>query len=91
MGFLAFHEGRDANFVFVNWWNRESELQRHVYRSARESPDALHDVTATGGSGTVWDPQNLWFERNAWLEKVPGNPRGPDIEMYLKKCLSDQA
>ena len=91
VGFLAVHEGRDANFVFVNWWNRESELQRHVYRSALDSPEALHDVTATGSSGTVWDLQILWFERNAWVEKVLGNPRGPDIEMYLKKCLSDQA
>jgi hypothetical protein len=91
VGFLAVHEGRDANFVFVNWWNRESELQRHVYRSPLESPEALHDVTATGISGTVWDLQILWFERNAWVEKVLGNARGPDIEMYLKKCLSDQA
>jgi hypothetical protein len=91
VGFLAVHEGRDANFVFVNWWNRESELQRHVYRAARENPEALHDVTATGSSGTVWDLQILWFERNAWVEKVLANPRGPDIEMYLKKRLSDQA
>jgi hypothetical protein len=63
VGFLAVHEGRDANFVFVNWWNRENELQRQV----------------------------LWFERNAWVEKVLANPHGPDIEMYLKKRLSDQA
>lgn len=91
VGFLAVHEGRDANFVVVNWWNRESELQRHVYRSALETPEALHDVTATGISGTVWDLQILWFERNAWVEKVLGNPRGPDIQAYLKKCLSDQA
>lgn len=91
VGFLAVHEGREANFAFVNWWKRESELQQHVYRSPRESPDALHEVTATGSSGTVWDLQILWFERNAWVQKVLGNPRGPDIEMYLKKRLSDQA
>jgi hypothetical protein len=91
VGFLAIHEGRDANFVFVAWWSRENELQRYVYRSATGNPEALDDVTATGCFGTVWDLQILWFERNAWVEKVLGNARGPDIEAYLKKLLSDQA
>lgn len=91
VGFVDVHEGREANFVFVNWWSRESELHRHVYRSAPDDPEALQQVTAAGIAGTVWDLQILWFERNAWVEKVLGNPRGPDIELYLKKCLSDQA
>jgi hypothetical protein len=42
-------------------------------------------------NASLWDLQILWFERNAWVEKVLGNRRGPDTEMYLKKCLSDQA
>ncbi len=91
VGFLSVHEGHDENFVFVNWWRRESELQRHVYRSAPGVPDELENVTAGGTAGTVWDLQILWFERNAWVEKVLGNPRGPDVELYLRKVLSDQA
>lgn len=89
VGFLSVHEARDANFVFVNWWAKESELCRHVFRSPLERPDALEEVG--GFAGTVWDLQVLWFERNAWVEKVLGNPHGPDVEAYLKKCLSDQA
>lgn len=91
VGFLGVHEGRDANFVFVDWWAGENELRHHVYRSPANRPGALESVTAAGVGGCVWDLQLLWFERNAWVEKVLANPRGPDLEAYLNKRLSDQA
>ncbi len=91
VGFVTVHEAQDANFVFVNWWVGEAELHRHVFRSPHETPGALVDVTAEGVAGTVWDLQVFWFERNAWVEKVLSNPAGPNLEAYLKKCLSDQA
>lgn len=91
VGFLGVHEARDANFVFVDWWAGENELRHHVYRSTPEHPADLQYVSDAGIGGCVWDLQLVWFERNAWVEKVLANPRGPDIEAYLKKQLSDQA
>ncbi len=91
VGFVSIHEGENANFVFVNWWVRQSELYRRVLRPVPEAPTAFAEVTGEGVSGTVWDLQVFWFERNAWVEKVLSNPAGPDLDAYLKKCLSDQA
>ncbi len=91
VGFVSIHEAAEENLVFVNWWARETELRRRVFRSPAEAPAALVDVTADGVAGTVWDLQVFWFERNVWVEKVLSNPAGPDLEAYLKKCLTDQA
>ncbi len=91
VGFISVHEGETTNLVFVNWWARQSELLRRVLRSTSEAPSAFEEVTGEGVSGTVWDQQVFWFERNAWVEKVLSNPAGADLDAYLKKCLSDQA
>ncbi len=91
VGFVSVHEGETTNLVFVNWWVGQFELFRRVLRSVSETPAAFEEVTGEGVSGTVWDLQVFWFERNAWVEKVLSNPAGPDLEAYLKKCLSDQA
>ncbi len=91
VGFLGVHEARDANFIFVDWWANENELRQHVYRAPLDRPADFECVDASGVGGGVWDLQLIWFERNAWVEKVLANPRGPDLEAYLKKRLSDQA
>lgn len=91
VGFLGIHDGRKSNFVFVDWWAHENELHHHLYVSPADKPAQLEDVTASGLSACVYDLQLIWFERNAWVEKVLANPTGPDLEAYLKKRLSDQA
>ncbi len=91
VGFVSIHEDRVVHFISVNWWARENELHGYVFRVPAHNPEAVEDITASGMAGTVWDLQVFWFERNAWVEKVLGNPRGPDLEAYLRKCLSDQA
>ncbi len=91
VGFLAIHDRRNRNFVFVDWWARENELHHHVYVSPHDKPERLEYVTPSGLSACVYDLQLIWFERNARVEKVLANPSGPDFEAYLKKRLSDQA
>jgi prepilin-type processing-associated H-X9-DG protein len=88
IGFVGIHSGRDANFVFVDWWARENELHHHVFTSSKEDPTQLRPAV-DGVVGCVWDLQVIWFERNAWVEKVLGGRSGPDIEAYLKKVLDD--
>ena len=38
VGFVGAHDGRGANFVFVDWWANEDELHHHAWLSSRRSP-----------------------------------------------------
>jgi hypothetical protein len=88
VGFIGVHCGVDANFVFIDWWANENELHHHVFRSSLEKP--LEITRAPHGlAACVFDLQVIWFERTAWVEKVLGNPKAPDVEAYLKKVLDD--
>jgi hypothetical protein len=88
VGFVGVHCGRDSNFVFIDWWACENELHHHVFTSSLQNP--LELVRAPDGvTACVWDLQLIWFERNVWVDKVLNNPRGPDLDAYLKKVLDD--
>ena len=91
VGFVGVHQGRERHYVFVDWWARDTELRHHLFLSSVNSPLELEYAGGTGVLASVWGLQLIWFERNAWVEKVLANPRGPDLEAYLKKRLSDQA
>lgn len=88
VGFLGVHDGRGANFVFLDWWGNENELTHHVWVSPADQPAALDDVTPTGLTACVWDLAVLWFERQAWVEAVLARPDGPDLDAYLACCLN---
>ncbi len=47
VGFLGVHDGRGANFVFVDYWADENELHHHVYVSPSDDPASLEYVTPT--------------------------------------------
>lgn len=89
VGFLGIHDGRDSNFVFVDFWADENELHHHTYISPREKPERLAYVTPTGVIACVWDLRVLCFERQAWLTTVLANPNGPDLERYLACRLNE--
>ena len=91
IGFAGVHEGRDFNFVFVGWWANENELHLKRFLSPADEPANLREATADDCFGCVFDLQLIWFERNAWVEKVLVNPQGPNLQAYLKKRLTDQA
>ncbi|MBX3747035.1 MAG: isochorismatase [Verrucomicrobiae bacterium] len=89
VGFLGIHDGRTANFVFVDWWADENELHHHVYISPTNDPEALDYRTPTGLAACVWDLRVIGFERDAWLTTVLRNPTGPDLEEYLRTTLNE--
>lgn len=91
VGFVGVHEGRDFNFVFVAWWAAENQLYMRRFLSSVDEPSELREATNHDVFACVFDLQLVWFERNAWLEKVLVNPQGPNIQAYLKKRLTDQA
>lgn len=90
-GFLGIHDGRGANFVFVDWWADENELHHHVYISPSEQTQQLRYASPADAQACVWDLFVLSFERQAWLETVLTNPAGGDIEAYLQRRLNTEA
>jgi hypothetical protein len=88
VGFLGVHDGRNANFVFVDWWADENELHHHVYSGPSDELYSLNYTTPTGLSVCVWDLRVQAFERDAWVEEVLTNPAGPDLEGYMRRRLS---
>ncbi len=88
IGFMGVHCGRDSNFVFIDWWSNENELHHHVFCSSLDKPLELKRAPE-GLAACVWDLQVIWYERNMWVEHVLNNPRGPNVELYLKKVLDD--
>lgn len=87
VGFVGVHAGRDANFVFVDWWANENELHHHVYVSPMAQPQALRHETPSGVSACVWDLQVQCFERQAWVDHVLKRHDAPDVEGYLATSL----
>jgi hypothetical protein len=48
VGFLRMHDGRGANFVYLDYWADENELHHHVYVTPSEGLASLEYVTPTG-------------------------------------------
>jgi hypothetical protein len=88
VGFLGIHDGRTGNFVFVDWWADENELNHHVYNSPNDDPTQLKDISGSGPAACVWDLRVMAFERDAWLDCILKNPH-PDVEAYLQRQLSE--
>jgi hypothetical protein len=89
IGFVGVHDGRNANFIFVDWWADENELHHHVYTSATDELENLNYVTPTGLSVCVWDLRVQSFEREAWLEEVLQNTHGASVEGYMARRLNE--
>ena len=45
VGFLGVHDGRGANFVYLDYWADENELHHHVYVSPSEEPASFEYFT----------------------------------------------
>lgn len=90
VGFVGVHEGRTADFVFLDFWADENELHHHVFVSPVGQPDALRCVTGTGLSACVWDLRLQAFERDAWVAHVLRRAPQPDFEGYLSARLNEE-
>lgn len=89
VGFLGIHDGRTANFVFLDWWSSENELNHHVFVSQKDKAETLEEITSSGLIACVWDLSVLCFERQAWINKVLANPDGVDLDGYLACQLNE--
>jgi hypothetical protein len=89
VGFVGVHDGRGANFVFVDWWADENELHHHVYTSATGEPEEFAYATPSGLSACVWDLRVQSFERDAWLGEVLRKPDNASVERYMARRLNE--
>jgi hypothetical protein len=89
VGFLGVHDGRGADFVFIDWWAEGNELHHHVYLASHSQPDQFEYVTPTGLIACVWDLRVFCFEREAWLQSVLANPNGADLDHYVRLRLNE--
>ena len=89
VGVLGVHDGRGANFVFVDWWANENELHHHNWTSPSYEMHAM--VASEGAVLCVWDARVIEFERAAWIDTVLKNPAGPNLEAYLARRLNEDA
>jgi hypothetical protein len=89
VGFVGVHDGRTANFVFVDWWADENELHHHVYSSPSDELESLNDITPTGLSACVWDLRVQAFEREAWIEEALKKTDGGSVERYMARRLNE--
>ena len=70
VGFIGVHDGRDAAFVFVDFWGNENELFHRVFLSRDNDPEKLEPAEPTDSSVWVWDLHLQSFERTAWIKHV---------------------
>jgi hypothetical protein len=88
VGYVGVHDGRGANFVFVDWWADENELHHRVFLSPADRPEALRPAGPDDPIACVWDASVIAFERQAWVEAVLANPAGPDLDAYLARRMT---
>src|SRR5438876_6544907 len=91
LGFIGAHGGRDACFVFVDYWGNENELFHHVFLSRANQPLTLAPASPADSSVCVWDLHLQAFEREAWIKHVLRKSDHPDLDGYLAERLNEQA
>src|SRR5437588_10042749 len=91
VGFIGVHDGRNAAFVFVDFWGNENELFHRVFLSRNNDPERLAPAEAVDSSVCVWDLHLQSFERAAWIKHVLRKPDAPDFNGYLAENLSEDA
>lgn len=84
VGYAGIHSGRDADFLFLDWWADENELHHRVWRADPGSID-FTSMSDSGPVACVWDLFVIGFERQAWLDHVLASPVGPDLDAWLDK------
>lgn len=88
VGFVGIHDGRGANFIFIDWWADENELHQHVYAAPSAELENLEYITPSGLSACVWDLRVQAFERDAWVTEVLA-AREPNLEAYMQRRLNE--
>ncbi len=88
VGFLIVHVAREAVFLLLDLWTGENMLRQYLFASSYDNPTEFDDLADTGLMACVWGMPIQNFERQAWIECVLDNPRGPNLAAYVSKRLN---
>lgn len=88
VGFIGVHDGKNAAFVFVDFWGNENELFHRVFLARDSRPDHLVAATESDASACVWDLKLQAFERDAFVKHMLMHPDAPDFDGYLNERLN---
>jgi hypothetical protein len=91
VGFIGVHDGRNARFVFVDYWGNENELFHRVFISRSNDSSALAPAKVSDPSVCVWDLRLQFFEREAWINHVLQKANAPDFQGYLDERLNEKS
>lgn len=69
VGFVGAHDGRGANFVFVDWWANEDELHHHAWLSSKKEPGRLRATGPDDLTACAWVLAVIGHECAAWLAR----------------------
>jgi hypothetical protein len=91
VGFIGAHDGRNACFVFVDFWGNENELFHRVFLSRDNDPQDLSAWKISDSSVCVWDLRLQSFERDAWIKHILKKSDAPDFDSYLQDRMNCDA
>lgn len=87
VGFLIVHRGKDRNWILLDWWYEREILKQILMSSPLDRPG---QITVERGDllACTWELAVIAFERQAWVNTVLNNPKGPDLQGYCAKQLT---
>jgi hypothetical protein len=88
LGFIGAHDGRNAAFIFVDFWGNENELFHGVFLSRGDKFADLSPAGDSDPSVCVWDLALQSFERAAWIKHVLLKADAPDFAGYLSERMN---
>ena len=88
LGFIGAHDGRNAAFIFVDFWVNENGLFHRVFLSRGDKFADLFPAGDSDPSVCVWDLALQSFERAAWIKHVLLKADAPDFAGYLSDRMN---
>jgi hypothetical protein len=88
LGFIGVHDGRNAAFIFVDFWGNANELFHRVFLSRGDNFADLSPAGDLDPSVCVWDLALQSFERAAWIKHVLLKADAPDFAGYLSDRMN---
>ena len=88
VGFLIVHQGVAANWYLLDWWYAQDIIKHKLFSSPGDAPTEISPAP-TDLMACVWELAIHGFERQAWLDTILRNPKGPDLEAYLAKRMNE--
>ena len=89
LGFVIVHVCQEATFLLVDYWMDENIIHQDLQWSQPSTPIRFRDLSSSGIMACIWEMRVQAFERQAWVDTVLANGKGPDVDAYLERRLNE--